>query len=222
MNAGSRSYGPYQANPTAYLAMFAIACGMFVSAPAVVLGIGLARVARWARVEFAILAALGVAWTAFAWTRVELEMHRAGRAAERAGALEHPHSALAAAWPHIRTWWLAAAPLCFALGLSIAIMRRRSVEELRERDEGRAERARTRAERKARRALGVPEPQPVERSFELGQHVSGDRVLPDRQGRVLMPLSRLQRTALVIGVPGSGKTVTLGRLAYGVATASAW
>lgn len=78
MNAGSRSYGPYQANPTAYLAMFAIACGMFVSAPAVVLGIALARVARWARVEFAILAALGVAWTAFAWTRVELEITALG------------------------------------------------------------------------------------------------------------------------------------------------
>ncbi|HEV7805018.1 MAG TPA: hypothetical protein VGO80_04320 [Solirubrobacteraceae bacterium] len=37
-----------------------------------------------------------------------------------------------------------------------------------------------------------------------------------------MPLSRLQRTALVIGAPGSGKTITLGRLAYGVATSSDW
>ena len=37
-----------------------------------------------------------------------------------------------------------------------------------------------------------------------------------------MPLSRLGRTLLVIGAPGSGKTVTLGRLAHGVATASDW
>lgn len=40
--------------------------------------------------------------------------------------------------------------------------------------------------------------------------------------RVLMPLSRLKRTSLVIGAPGSGKTVTLNRIAYGVATTSDW
>jgi transcription termination factor Rho len=79
-------------------------------------------------------------------------------------------------------------------------------------------------ERRARRALGVREARPrrVDPTFELGQHVGGDRVLPARGGRVLMPLSRLQRTALVIGAPGSGKTVTLDRLAYGVATVSDW
>lgn len=38
--------------------------------------------------------------------------------------------------------------------------------------------------------------------------------------RVQMPLARLGRTLLVIGAPGSGKTVTLGRLAYGVALTS--
>jgi hypothetical protein len=107
--------------------------------------------------------------------------------------------------------------------VEFAIMRRRSVEELRERDERRAERARTKAERKARRALGVRESRRrVDPTFELGQHVSGDHVLPDRDGRVLMPLLRLQRIALVIGAPGSGKTITLGRLAYAVATSSAW
>ncbi len=224
MNAATRPYGPYEANPMPFLAMFAIACGVFISAPAVVLGIALARVARRARIEFVLLAALGIAWIAFARNVVQIAMHRAGRAAERAGALEHPHAALAAAWPYVRTWWLLAAPLCFAVALGIDLCRRRSVEELRERDERRAERARARAraERRARRALGVGEGRRVERSFELGQHISGDHVLPDRQGRVLMPLSRLQRTALVIGAPGSGKTITLGRLAYGVATTSDW
>ena len=223
MNPATRPFAPYEANPMPYVAMLALAGGMFVSAPAVVLGIALARVAIWARIEFAILAALGAAWTALSWPLVELEMQRAQRAAVRAGALEHPHAALAAAWPHVRTWWLVAAPLCFALALGIAMLRRRSVEELRERDERRAERARTKAERKARRALGVREPRRrVDPTFELGQHVSGDHVLPDRDGRVLMPLSRLQRTALVIGAPGSGKTITLCRLAYGVATASDW
>lgn len=145
----------------------------------------------------------------------------AGRVAERAGALQHPHTALAAAWPHIRTWWLFATPLCFAIAFTITIMRRRSVEELRQRDERRAERGRAKAERKARRALGVREPcRRVDPTFELGQHVAYDHLLPNRQGRVLMPLSRLQCTALVIGAPGSGKTVTLGRLAHGVATVS--
>lgn len=52
--------------------------------------------------------------------------------------------------------------------------------------------------------------------------MSHDHVLPVKRGRVLMPLSRLQRTLLVIGAPGSGKTVTLGRLAHGVATTSDW
>jgi len=37
-----------------------------------------------------------------------------------------------------------------------------------------------------------------------------------------MPLSRLERTVLVIGAPGSGKTETLLRLAYGAAGASDW
>ena len=132
------------------------------------------------------------------------------------------HGALAAAWPHVRTWWLLAAPLCFAVALAIDLTRRRSVEELRERDERRAGRASSRAERRARRRLGIREARRVEPAFELGHHVSGDHVLHDKHGRVLMPLSRLQRTALVIGAPGAGKTITLGRLAYGVATQSDW
>lgn len=37
-----------------------------------------------------------------------------------------------------------------------------------------------------------------------------------------MPLARLQRTALVIGAPGAGKTGTLARLAHGVASTSDW
>jgi type IV secretory system conjugative DNA transfer VirD4/TraG family protein len=219
MNAATR---PYEADPMPFLAILAIACGAFISAPAVVLGIALARVARRARIEFVLLAALGIAWTVLARDMIQIAMHRAGRAAERAGALEHPQVALAAAWPYVRTWWLLATPLCFAVALGIDLLRRRSVEQLRERDERRAERARARAERRARRALGVVEERRAECSFELGQHISGDHVLPERHGRALMPLSRLQRTALVIGAPGSGKTITLGRLAYGVATTSEW
>jgi hypothetical protein len=37
-----------------------------------------------------------------------------------------------------------------------------------------------------------------------------------------MPLGRLEKTVLVIGAPGSGKTETLLRLAHGVANESDW
>ena len=223
MRTPARTYGAYEADPAPYLAFLAIAAGVFISAPAVVGAIALARLAQTARIVFAILSALGLAWTWLAWSSIGLEMRRAVRAVARAGGLEHPEAALAAAWPHIRTWWLLAAPLGFALALAIALLRRRSVEELRERDERRAERARAKAERRARKALGVREPRRrVDPTFELGRHVDYDHVLPHRKRRVLMPLSRLQRTALVMGAPGSGKTVTLNRLAYGVATTSDW
>lgn len=155
MNAGTRPYGPYETRPTPYLELLAIGSGVFISAPAVLLGVALARVARWARMRFSILAALGLGWAVYTWPLVETEMHRAARAVERAGAFEHPHEAIAAAWPHIRTWWLLGTPLCFAVALGIELMRRRSVEELRERDERRAERSRAKSERRARRALGA-------------------------------------------------------------------
>ncbi len=58
--------------------------------------------------------------------------------------------------------------------------------------------------------------------FELGRHVEGDKLLPIRRGRVVMPLARLEKTLLVIGTPGSGKTETLLRLADGVAKSSDW
>ncbi len=223
MQTASRPYGSYEADPTPYLAFMAIASGVFVSAPALLLGMALARVARRARLQFVVLALLGAAWSVLAWPAIEREMDRAQRAAQRAGMFMHPQDALGAAWPHIRAWWLLAAPLCFAVALGIEVLRRRSVDELRQRDERRAERASARAERRARRKLGVHERRRrVDPTFELGQHVAGDHVLPHRNGRVLMPLSRLQRTALVIGAPGSGKTVTLGRLAYGVASTSDW
>lgn len=77
------------------------------------------------------------------WARIELEMQRAQRAGQRHGMFMHPGESLQAAWPHIRTWWLLAAPLCFAVALAIATFRRRSVEELRARRAAR--RARPRA-----------------------------------------------------------------------------
>ncbi|HEV2060208.1 MAG TPA: hypothetical protein VGR11_12695 [Solirubrobacteraceae bacterium] len=57
-------------------------------------------------------------------------------------------------------------------------------------------------------------------TFELGRHVDYDHVLPHRKDRVLMPLAPAAHGAR--RGPGSGKTVTLNRLAYGVATTSDW
>ena len=109
MTTPARTYGAYEADPAPYLAFLAIAAGLFISAPAVLGAIALARLARTARIVFAILSTLGLAWTWLAWSSIGLEMRRAARAAARAGGLEHPEAALTAAWPHIRTWWLLAA-----------------------------------------------------------------------------------------------------------------
>jgi hypothetical protein len=222
MNRADGTDARYGGDPVLLIAALAVVAGVVVSAPGLVAGIALAPLARRARVTFTMLAVLGAAGVALAWGRIGVEMHRAQRAGERAGILLHGGRALAAVWPHVRAWWLLASPLCFAVALAIAVLRRRTVEELRERDERRADRARQRAEHRARRAAGIPRQPTHETVFELGRHVSHDHVLGVRQGRVLMPLSRLARTLLVIGAPGAGKTVTLGRLAYGVATTSDW
>jgi len=180
-------------------------------------------VARVLRLEFALLSLLGLAWTFMGWGAIHEEIRRALQLISVG--VDHGHwlHGLEAAWPHIWRWWWYAAPLGFAFALAIGLLQRRSVDELRERDERRAERARVTAERRAHKALGTRRrPKTVDLTFELGSHVAMDRVLPHRGNRVLMPLSRLKRTSLVIGAPGSGKTVTLNRIAYGVATTSDW
>src|SRR4051794_12946614 len=118
MSAGQRPAGPYEADPTPYLGLLAIAGGLFISAPALVGGSALARVARRATATFAGLAGAGAVWTWLWWARIGLEMHRAERAGRRHRMFMHPETSLDAAWPHIRTWWLLAAPLCFAVALA--------------------------------------------------------------------------------------------------------
>ena len=204
MNAATQPRGRYEQDPMPFVALMAIAACAFVSLPALVLGIALAPLARRARIAFAVLALAGLAWVALAWGYVSLEMHRAHLAGARAGTFLHARAAFDAAWPHIREWQVQTVPLCFTVALGIVTFRRRTVEEQRERDERRADRARRRAERRARRKVGVREQPRTEPVFELGQHVRGGRVLPGKRGRVLMPLSRLRRTVVVIGAPGSG------------------
>ena len=62
MRNATQPYGRYEADPAPFVALFAIAAGLLVSAPALLLGIALARLARRARVAFAILAAFGTGW----------------------------------------------------------------------------------------------------------------------------------------------------------------
>lgn len=59
MRGPSETYGRYEADPSPFIALLAIAAGLFVSAPALLLGIGLARLARRVRVMFILLAAVG-------------------------------------------------------------------------------------------------------------------------------------------------------------------
>jgi hypothetical protein len=156
------------------------------------------------------------------WSEIDIEMRRALQLTFGGADRGHWQAGIEAAWPHIWTWWLYAAPLCFSLALAMGLLGHRGVDELREREERRVER-RARAERKARKALGAPERRKtVDPTFDLGHHVAMDHVLPRRGNRALMPLSRLKRTSIVMGAPGSGKTVTLNRIAYGVATTSDW
>lgn len=121
MNGQPQTSGAYQTDPTPYLAFMAIAAALFVSAPALLLGMLLAPLARRARVAFAGIAIAGAGFIALSWHAISLEMHRAQRAGHRHGMLMHFHDSLKVAWPHIRTWWLLATPLCFAVATGIAL-----------------------------------------------------------------------------------------------------
>lgn len=127
MNSAQAAPGRYEHDPMPFIGLAAVAAGVCLSAPALLLGIVLAPLARRARVAFAALALLGAGFVALAWGAISLAMHRAERAGQRAGMFMHTHDALSAAWPHIRTWWLLASPLCFAVASAITLFRRRSV-----------------------------------------------------------------------------------------------
>jgi len=199
-----------------------IAATAVVSLPALVAGWALGRAvwrARWASAG-AALVGLGLVWL----LRHEFasEADAAGAAITAAGSAADLGPKLTAAWSHLRAFWLLTLPLAPLYALVIDAARPKQVEELRERREQRTERKRRRREHRARRALGVERPRRREPGFELGRDVGGERLLPTRFGRLRMPLSRLRRTVLVVGAPGSGKTETLLRLAHGAASTSDW
>jgi Cdc6-like AAA superfamily ATPase len=194
-----------------------------ISLPALVLAMPLLAVAKRHRLVVLALAVAGLGITAVFYSGITAEMEAALAAMRRAGGIwENPEQALEAAWPYIRTWWLMALGIGPTLAGAFELFRRRSVEELREREERRTDRARRRRERCARRKVGAPEAPRRPDGFEIGRHVEGDKLLPVQRGRVVMPLARLEKTLLVIGTPGSGKTETLLRLTEGVAASSDW
>jgi hypothetical protein len=199
------------------------AVGATISLPAMLLAMALIPLARWRRLAMLAAAVVGLGVTVLLWSRITGQMEAALQAARRAGGFwEDPERALKAAWPHVWVWWLMALGLAPAVAVSIDLFRPRSVEELRDREERRTDRLRARRERRARKAVGAPKPERRPAGFELGRHIDGDQLLPTRRGRVAMPLARLEKTVLVIGAPGSGKTETLLRLAHGVASRSDW
>jgi hypothetical protein len=148
---------------------------------------------------------------------------RAGlEAAGSVGLIRDPEGALAAAWPHVRAWWLLALPLAPTIACATEVVRPKSIEELHARDQRRSERRQRRVERRARRKVGVPRPPRRQPGFRLGRAISGDQLLPVRRRWAELPLWRLRMTSLVIGAPGSGKTETLLRITHGVASATDW
>ena len=194
---------------------------LIVSFPALILGLMLEPLAKRKPRWLAIAALLGIGATALLRNVILGEMEAGYQAMGRVGVIQGGQ-ALEAGWPHIRSWWMLAIRLAPTIALVADLARPKKVEELREREERRRERRRQRRERRARKAVGAPKLSRREPGFELGRHLDGEKLLPVRLRRAKLPLSRLHQTALVLGAPGSGKTETLLRLAYGVAQTTDW
>ena len=206
-------------SPEETAATFSLLVAAFVSLPALLLALVVVPVAKRWRLAVAVAALVGVVVTAAAWPAISAEVHAAVEAMQAAGGLiQDPGRAAGAAWPHVKSWWLSGLGLAPAFALAIDLLRPKSVEELRERDQRRDDRRSARAERRARRRVGAPRLARKERGVPIGRHVSGDRLLTTSRGRVELPRSRLARTMLAVGTSGSGKTEFLLRLAHGVAS----
>ena len=140
-------------------AMMVAAVLAIVSLPALVLAMPLLALAKRRRLAVLALAVAGLGITGALSSSIAAEMEAALAAMRRAGGFwENPEQALEAAWPHVRTWWVMALGIGPALASVFELFRRRSVEELREREERRNDRARRRRERRARSKVGAPEP----------------------------------------------------------------
>ena len=210
-------------SPEEAAATFALLVAAFVSLPALLLALAaVPRAKRW-RLPLSAAALVGVGVTVALWPTISAEVRGAVEAMQAAGGLiRDPGRAAEAAWPHVRSWWLFGLGLAPAFALAIDLLRPKSVDEVRERDQRRDDRRSARAESRARRKVGAPPLARREDGVSIGRYVSGDRLLTISRGRVELPLSRLARTILAIGTSGSGKTEFLLRLAYGVASQTDW
>jgi len=137
---------------------------------------------------------------------------------KRLNVFEDPGRAFGAAAPGVVRAWLLMLTTAPAMALCFDLGRRKTVEEQAATQRRRAERSRERRARSARkRALGS-EPtigRPEEEVIALGYKADGERVgFEGRRGLVGLVADWLLQHMLVAGASGSGKSVTLFRIAF--------
>jgi hypothetical protein len=170
----------------------------------------------WAALA-ALAGSLGFYWFA---ASMQAQLLAAASAIHDQRVLAHPERLLSAVWPHLWRAWLIglfASPMVAllaalrdrgdSLALNDPVARREQAERTLER----------RAVKRARKLAETPEQKP---GLFLGYRVSGDeQPLAFRRGKAFLPWPLAERSLLVVGASGSGKTETLLRLAFSTALA---
>jgi hypothetical protein len=169
------------------------------------------------------LAAPSVAAGLLLWPLMKAQLLAAAAAAHAAHSHGDPRRLLAALWPQLWPAWLAALTLAPLVALVLVYHQQGSRLDPNGGERGKEKAREARRERRSgRRARGDRERAGDSNGLFLGYRLGGEHLLPNRGGRVYLPLHRLEHHLLVAGATGSGKTETVLRVAYSLAAASDW